>query len=208
MKGLVHTNRSASYTLVPELHGSADNNTTANPWYARIPAWEHSDPHTLSSGHIPCLKALERLFFPFTDCALIQFQRQCFHFLEILYALFHDFLPSYFISIPKGEAYLGAKLILIPPATPEPVLIDEGMVNSLLNGRFVCEAFPAYKMAFLDEDHAVLQPHLDGQEQHKAELSRVLARINHSASALSEKSQLRNQCYAPSKKEAPALSDG
>jgi hypothetical protein len=91
-------------------------------------------------------------------------------------------------------------------------------ITVTVNGRFVCEAFPAQKMAFLNENPAVLQPYLDGQEQHRAELNRAVTRINHSASAilppeasasLSEKSQLRDQCYAPSvKHETPAPPDG
>ena len=36
-------------------------------------------------------------------------------------------------AIPDGKAYPGAELILTPPATPEPVLIDEGMVNNMLS---------------------------------------------------------------------------
>ena len=36
-------------------------------------------------------------------------------------------------AVPEGKTYLGAKLILTPPATPEPVLIDEGMVSNMLN---------------------------------------------------------------------------
>jgi len=36
-------------------------------------------------------------------------------------------------AIPEGKAYPGAELILTPPATPEPVLIDDGMVSDLLN---------------------------------------------------------------------------
>lgn len=36
-------------------------------------------------------------------------------------------------AVPGGKAYPGAELILTPPATPEPVLIDEGMVNTMLS---------------------------------------------------------------------------
>ena len=36
-------------------------------------------------------------------------------------------------AVPEGKTYPGAELILTPPATPEPVLIDEGMVSSMLN---------------------------------------------------------------------------
>ncbi len=36
-------------------------------------------------------------------------------------------------TIPEGKPYPGAELILTPPATPEPVLIDEGMVSNMLN---------------------------------------------------------------------------
>jgi hypothetical protein len=91
-------------------------------------------------------------------------------------------------------------------------------ITVTVNGKFVCEAFPAQKMAFLNENPAVLQSHLDGQEQHRAEMNQALTRINHSASAilppeasasLPEKTQLRDQCYAPSvKNEAPAPPDG
>lgn len=36
-------------------------------------------------------------------------------------------------AVPEGKTYPGAELILTPPATPEPVLIDEGMVSNMLN---------------------------------------------------------------------------
>ena len=36
-------------------------------------------------------------------------------------------------AVPGGKAYPGAELILTPPATPKPVLIDEGMVNTMLS---------------------------------------------------------------------------
>lgn len=36
-------------------------------------------------------------------------------------------------AVPEGKIYPGAELILTPPATPEPVLIDEGMVSNMLN---------------------------------------------------------------------------
>ena len=36
-------------------------------------------------------------------------------------------------AAPDGENYPGVELILTPPATPEPVLIDEGMVSNMLN---------------------------------------------------------------------------
>lgn len=36
-------------------------------------------------------------------------------------------------AVPDGKAYPGAELILTPPATLEPVLIDEGMVSTMLN---------------------------------------------------------------------------
>lgn len=39
----------------------------------------------------------------------------------------------FYPAVPEGKAYPGAELILTPPATPEPVLIDEGMVNNMLN---------------------------------------------------------------------------
>ena len=36
-------------------------------------------------------------------------------------------------AVPEGKTYPGAELILTPPATPEPVLIDEGIVSKMLN---------------------------------------------------------------------------
>ena len=36
-------------------------------------------------------------------------------------------------AVPERKTYPGAELILTPPATPEPVLIDEGMASSMLN---------------------------------------------------------------------------
>lgn len=36
-------------------------------------------------------------------------------------------------AVPEGKAYPGAELILTPPATPEPVLIDESLVSNMLN---------------------------------------------------------------------------
>lgn len=42
----------------------------------------------------------------------------------------------------EGKTYSGAELILTPPATPESVLIDEGMVSNMLN---------EYKSHFLTE---------------------------------------------------------
>lgn len=37
------------------------------------------------------------------------------------------------LAVPEGKTYPDAELILTPPATPEPALIDEGMVSSMLN---------------------------------------------------------------------------
>ena len=45
------------------------------------------------------------------------------------YAFAHCVRPA----VPEGKIYPGAELILTPPATLEPVLIDKGMVNSMLN---------------------------------------------------------------------------
>jgi len=39
---------------------------------------------------------------------------------------------SYRPAIPEGKASPGAELILTPPVTPEPILIDEGLVEGLL----------------------------------------------------------------------------
>lgn len=36
-------------------------------------------------------------------------------------------------AVPEGKAYPGAELILTPPATLEPVLIDENMVSNMLS---------------------------------------------------------------------------
>lgn len=58
--------------------------------------------------------------------------------------LFHSFPISIFkplnhlftlhmAAVPGGKAYPGAELILTPPATPGPVLIDESMDSNMLN---------------------------------------------------------------------------
>jgi len=36
-------------------------------------------------------------------------------------------------NIPEGKAYPGAEMILTLPATPEPILIDEGMISNMLS---------------------------------------------------------------------------
>lgn len=36
-------------------------------------------------------------------------------------------------AVPDGKAYPGAELILTPPITLEPILIDEGVVNTMLS---------------------------------------------------------------------------
>lgn len=41
------------------------------------------------------------------------------------YAFAHCVRPA----VPEGKTYPGAELILTPPATPEPVLIDEVMIG-------------------------------------------------------------------------------
>ena len=46
-----------------------------------------------------------------------------------VFACVHCIRPA----VAEGKTYPGAELILTPPATPEPVLIDEGMVSSMLN---------------------------------------------------------------------------
>lgn len=43
---------------------------------------------------------------------------------------FPDYVQCVRPAVPGGNAYPGAELILTPPTKPEPVLIDEGMVNS------------------------------------------------------------------------------
>lgn len=45
---------------------------------------------------------------------------------------FPDYTRCIRPAIPEGKAYPGAELILTPPATPEPILIDEGLVEGLL----------------------------------------------------------------------------
>lgn len=36
-------------------------------------------------------------------------------------------------TVPEGNTYPGAELIFTPPATPQPVLLDAGMVSNMLN---------------------------------------------------------------------------
>ena len=90
-------------------------------------------------------------------------------------------------------------------------------ITVTVNGRFVCEAFPAQKLPFTDAEPAQLQAHLDGQRKHQQEMKKTICRINQSvagilppdaaAAAASEKTQLRSHCYAAALGEqTPALS--
>ena len=47
-----------------------------------------------------------------------------------------------------------------------------------VNGRFICEAFPAQKLPFTGVDPAELQAHIDGNQQHEKELKETITRIN------------------------------
>ena len=77
-----------------------------------------------------------------------------------------------------------------------------------MNGRFVCEALPAQKLPFTGADPAELQAHLDGNHEHEKSLKGTITRISRSAAAIlpseastsvpTEKSQLRDYCYAAS----------
>lgn len=91
-------------------------------------------------------------------------------------------------------------------------------ITVTVNGRFVCEAFPAQKLPFTDADPTQLQTLLDGQRRHQQEMKKTICRINQSAAgilppdasaaAASEKAQLRSHCYAAALYEqTPALSD-
>ena len=89
-------------------------------------------------------------------------------------------------------------------------------ITVAVNGKFVCEAFPAQRLPFTGANPVVLQSHLDGQKKHQREMKQVITRINQSAagilpsyataSTMSEKAQLRDLCYAATVNEqAPAL---
>lgn len=96
--------------------------------------------------------------------------------------------------------------------------LSPSSITVTVNGRFVCEAFPAQKLPFTDADPAQLQAHLDGQRRHQQEMKKTICRINQSvagilppdasAAATSEKAQLRSHCYAAALYEqTPTLSD-
>ena len=86
-----------------------------------------------------------------------------------------------------------------PPVTLAPITVT-------VNGRFVCEVFPAQKLPFTDADPAQLLAHLDGQRKHQQKIEKTICRINQSvagilppdatATEVSEKTQLRSHCYA------------
>lgn len=91
-------------------------------------------------------------------------------------------------------------------------------ITVTVNGRFVCEAFPAQKLPFTDADPVLLQAHLDGQRKHQQEMKKAICRINQSVAGIlppdataaeaSEKTQLRSHCYAAAiGEQTPALSD-
>ena len=91
-------------------------------------------------------------------------------------------------------------------------------ITVTVDGKFVCEAFAAEALPFTDANPVDLQEHLDGRKRHERELRSTITRIRRSAaailppgaigSALSEKVQLRDECYAATvDKWAPALPD-
>lgn len=91
-------------------------------------------------------------------------------------------------------------------------------ITVAVNGKFVCEAFPAERLPFTEAESVRLQSHLDGQQKHQCEMKQAITRINQSAAgilpphataaAMPEKAQLRNHCYAASVNEtAPELSE-
>lgn len=96
-------------------------------------------------------------------------------------------------------------------------------ITVTVNGKFVCEAFPAQKLNFTDANPVELQAHLDGQNRHTAEMKHTITRINRSVSAilpeegaaadhtsntiLPEKVQLRDHSYTvQTVEQTPALS--
>ena len=97
-------------------------------------------------------------------------------------------------------------------------------ITVTVNGKFVCEAFPAQKLSFTDANPIELQAHLYGQNRHTAEMKHAITRINRSVSAilpeeraaadhntsntiLPEKVQLRDHSYTVQTiEQTPALS--
>ena len=86
-----------------------------------------------------------------------------------------------------------------------------------VNGRFVCEAFPAQRLKYVGEDRIILQEHLDGQHRAEQKISKSLTRIKRSAAGIlpqhidkweeTERRQLRDECYAPTVEEAASSPD-
>lgn len=120
-----------------------------------------------------------------------------------------DLVPS---RSSVGDAWLSQFLSIAQ------MIRDANAITVTVNGRFVCEAFPAQKLPFTDADPTQLQAHLDGQWRHQQEMKKTICRINRSvagilppdatAAAASEKTQLRSYCYATALYEqTPALSD-
>lgn len=77
-------------------------------------------------------------------------------------------------------------------------------VTITVNGSFVCEAFPAQKLPFIDADQGMLQEHLDSQKLQEQELKSAVTRVWRSTSVLphgtesssiSEKTSLRSECF-------------
>ena len=102
--------------------------------------------------------------------------------------------------------HIGANADVFYHAVEKPLAPSSLTVT--VNGRFVCEAFPAQKLPFTGADPAELQAHLDGNHQHEKSLKGTITRISRSAAAIlpseastsvpTEKSQLRDYCYAAS----------
>lgn len=90
-------------------------------------------------------------------------------------------------------------------------------ITVAVNGKFVCEAFPAERLPFTEAEPVSLQSHIDGQQRQQREMKQAITRINQSAAgilpayasaSISEKAQLRDYCYAASVNETtPELSE-
>jgi len=118
--------------------------------------------------------------------------------------------------------YMGNTANIFYHAVEKP--LAPSSITVTVNGKFVCEAFPAQKLSFTDANPIELQAHLDGQNRHTAEMKYAITRINRLVSAilpeegtsadhtpntiLPEKAQLRDHSYTVQIVEpAPALSE-
>lgn len=112
--------------------------------------------------------------------------------------------------------HVGERVSILSYAISKPY--SPSSIGVMLNGKFLCEAFPVRKHDMSGESSAVLQEISDMQRTAKNELTEAVQRISRSADAImpedktlpnpSQKDQLREMAYGQTPEDSPAPSFG